>query len=553
MTPPKKPTPAQAHHASVDDWCGGHGLPESACTKCHPELIDAFKAKGDWCAEHGFPESMCPTCHPMTPPKKASVEGHHDGHDDHDDHDDHRNRDGEVQHAAHRDQDHPHAGHDDDDDDDAPGSATAPAPDWCVEHALPESACTSCNPALVASFKAKGDWCGEHGFPESACPICNPQTPPPGAEKAAIEARVVRLRTSELEDVAGIQTIPARRSTSTGAITCSARIAFDNDRVADVRALVPGIVRRVRAELGATVARGAPLFDLESTQIGATQGALAAARERARVAEAQLDRQRSLREKDITSSRQVELAAQELATLKAEIATAEATLRMAGASTDIANQAGQTGRATLTAPIAGTVVRRPAVVGNYATEDTSLATVVDTSVMWALCDIAEGDAARVALGQALTVTIDADENALVGEITWIATEVDPRSRTVTARADVPNPEGRLRANQFARARLQTGAPKHAVEVPRASIQRVTAGMEVVFVRLEAGVFAPRVIERVVERGAQAGGSDGPMVQVLGRVAVGDAVATTGAVLLRTEVMPGSIGAGCCEPPNEGSR
>ena len=32
------------------------------------------------------------------------------------------------------------------------------------------------------------------------------------------------------------------------------------------------------------------------------------------------------------------------------------------------------------------------------------------------------------------------------------------------------------------------------------------------------------------------------------VSVGDAVVTTGAVLLRTEVMPGSVGAGCCEVP-----
>ena len=40
------------------------------------------------------------------------------------------------------------------------------------------------------------------------------------------------------------------------------------------------------------------------------------------------------------------------------------------------------------------------------------------------------------------------------------------------------------------------------------------------------------------------------VQLMLRVQQGDAVVTTGAVLLRTEIMPGSIGAGCCEvdPP-----
>ena len=52
----------------------------------------------------------------------------------------------------------------------APGSHE----DWCSEHAVPESLCTRCNPALIAAFKASGDWCPEHGLPESQCRICNP-------------------------------------------------------------------------------------------------------------------------------------------------------------------------------------------------------------------------------------------------------------------------------------------------------------------------------------------------------------------------------------------
>ncbi len=46
--------------------------------------------------------------------------------------------------------------------------------DWCVEHAVPESQCTRCDPSLVAAFKATGDWCDEHGLPESQCVKCNP-------------------------------------------------------------------------------------------------------------------------------------------------------------------------------------------------------------------------------------------------------------------------------------------------------------------------------------------------------------------------------------------
>jgi len=470
---------------SREDWCGEHQVPESLCTRCNPSLTAAFKATGDWCEEHGFPESVCPVCNPQRPP----------------------------------------------------GAAGQRVADWCLEHALPESKCTKCDPPLIPQFQAAGDWCVEHGFPESVCPVCNPQQPPAGAERAAIEARVVRFRSPDIEDSAGIRTVPAQRAQASAAIECTARIAFDSDRVADIRAIVPGIVRRVRAELGTTVERGAPLFELESTRVGEIQGALQTARERVRTAQANLARHRELRASDIASARQVEVAEQELVSAQAEARTAEATLRMAGAA-----QSAPSGRYMLFAPIAGTVVRRPAVVGLLATESESLATIVDTSVMWALCDVPEAGASKVALGQRVVVMTEGNgDQTIEGEIGWIAAEVDPRTRTVTARADVLNPDGRLRANQFARARIHTSAPRTAVSVPRAAVQRI-GEREVVFVRTAQGVYQPRVVERL-------GG--GNLVQVEGRVQAGDTVVTTGAVLLRTEIMPGSIGAGCCEIDSPG--
>jgi len=49
---------------NMADWCLEHAVPESECTKCHPELIEKFKAKGDWCDEHGLPDSQCRICNP---------------------------------------------------------------------------------------------------------------------------------------------------------------------------------------------------------------------------------------------------------------------------------------------------------------------------------------------------------------------------------------------------------------------------------------------------------------------------------------------------------
>jgi cobalt-zinc-cadmium efflux system membrane fusion protein len=73
--------------AHPGDWCGGHGVPESECTRCNPELIPQFRARTDWCAEHAIPESQCTICHPdllrqgvaPTPPPAAVPPASADG------------------------------------------------------------------------------------------------------------------------------------------------------------------------------------------------------------------------------------------------------------------------------------------------------------------------------------------------------------------------------------------------------------------------------------------------------------------------------------------
>lgn len=77
---PEGTVPASAVHAasnvapgSHEDWCEEHQVPETACTRCDPALIAAFKATKDWCEEHGVPESQCQACNPdlkiVRPPK----------------------------------------------------------------------------------------------------------------------------------------------------------------------------------------------------------------------------------------------------------------------------------------------------------------------------------------------------------------------------------------------------------------------------------------------------------------------------------------------------
>ncbi len=65
--------------ADPNDRCL-HGVACETCVRCHPDLATRFKAAGDWCPEHGVPESQCGICHPEvvvappTPPPGADVQ-----------------------------------------------------------------------------------------------------------------------------------------------------------------------------------------------------------------------------------------------------------------------------------------------------------------------------------------------------------------------------------------------------------------------------------------------------------------------------------------------
>ena len=367
---------------------------------------------------------------------------------------------------------------------------------------------------------------------------------PDGAPEAAGGAGVepgtrIRFRAPELEGVIGLERVEATMGAMGVAVEAPARVVFDENRIARVRAALPGIVRACASIWAIASSRATALFVLESVGVADLQGRRRAARERVEAAEANLRRQEELRRDQINSARQVELARQELETAQAELRAAEQSLAITGAPSQ-----GRSGRFVVRAPLGGAVIRRPAVLGSFASQADSLATLADTSRMWVMLEVSEWDVGQVRVGQPVQVRVDGVSGAFEGELSWVASEVDARTRTVQARAEVANPEGSLRDGQFARASVQVAPPAGSVTVPRSSVQR--HGEEsVVFVRLEEGVYEPRVVEP--------GRSSGRVIQVAGRLEPGEQVVTKGAFLLRTELMRDSIGAGCCEVEGPGGQ
>ncbi len=416
----------------------------------------------------------------------------------------------------------------------APPSSVDPDA-MCDEHGVLLALCTKHNPSLVAVFRARGDFCEEHGFAESICPICHPErggrpTVALGATpNVPAEGDVVVLRDADSAERAGLSLAEVVARSEPVREPATARIAYDARGYAIINARAPGVVTALEVDVGERVTAGQPLAILESAEAGSLSARLAAARERVAAAQQTSERLGALQSEGIASARSATEARAELATARADVAAASSSLRMLGPSAGRA-------RYVVASPIAGTVIARRATIGHFADPEDVLFEVVDTSHLWVELEVPETAAATIAIGATAVVTIEGLDEPLNVTIEHVAPEIDPRSRTVLARAPIANPEGRLRAHMIGDAQVEVAPARDGVFVPRSAVQHA---------RDHDFVFVPRSATSFEVRRVRIASRAGELVEIEGRLRAGERVVDRGAFLLLAEALPDALGAGCC--------
>jgi Cu(I)/Ag(I) efflux system membrane fusion protein len=181
--------------------------------------------------------------------------------------------------------------------------------------------------------------------------------------------------------------------------------------------------------------------------------------------------------------------------------------------------------ATYSSPIAGTVIRKPVVEGQYVEEGMTLFELADLSRVWVIASVPEQDIRSVRIGEPVEVTVDAYPGLLYkGRVGFIEPVLDADSRTVRVRTELANPEGKLKPNMYARIALK-GAPREALVVPTSAVL-FTGRHPLVWVETEPGRFASHVVSVGLTAGA--------FTEILGGVDEGDMVAATGGFLIDSE-------------------
>ncbi|HSR64411.1 MAG TPA: efflux RND transporter periplasmic adaptor subunit, partial [Xanthomonadaceae bacterium] len=126
---------------------------------------------------------------------------------------------------------------------------------------------------------------------------------------------------------------------------------------------------------------------------------------------------------------------------------------------------------TISAPFAGVLGLRQVSPGALVTPGTVITTLDDDSRIKLDFTLPESALSAIAPGQAVSARSDAwPGQAFDGRIAQVDSRVDPDTRAVKARAELPNPDGRLRAGMLLRVQVQLPA-RQALVVPELAIQQ----------------------------------------------------------------------------------
>jgi len=295
-----------------------------------------------------------------------------------------------------------------------------------AQHAAPEYQCPM-HPTIIAD--KPGD-----------CPICGTKLVPmktaSDAHTSTVPGQATVAITPEVRQRMGLTLGLVEKRNLTREIRTSARIVADETRLSRVTTKNEGWVEKLFVNVtGQQVKKGDPLLTVYSPELVSAQEEFLLATDSLKKA----------------SRRRLELW---------DISDAQiAQLEKAGKAEK---------NLTLYAPAAGVVLERMVLPGQKIMPNEPLLIVGDLSVVWADADIYQSDLPFVKEGMPVTVTVS--DKTFTGQVTFITPTLDPATRTMRARLEIPNPELFLKPEMYATARL-TSPLGEMLAIPETAVMR----------------------------------------------------------------------------------
>jgi len=286
---------------------------------------------------------------------------------------------------------------------------------------------------------------------------------------------------------------------------------------------VAGQVEAIRFESGDKVSAGQPLVQLDTEVDKADLDGLQAS---LKLAQIQLDRNaKLLRDRAVSQGDYDELSAQ-LSQARAAVAAKQALIE----------------KKTIRAPFDGVLGIRQVDLGQYLAEGSDIVALEALDPVFVDYRLPERNLSKLRAGQPVEVRVAAYPDAVfTGRIQAISPAVDRITRNVQVRAELKNPDGRLRPGMFAKVATLLPERDRVLTLPRRAVSFNTYGDSVFVIEQAAAGSESSAADKgdgqapkltVTRRQITTGSVRGDLVEVTSGLDAGDRVVLAGHQKLR---------------------
>lgn len=274
------------------------------------------------------------------------------------------------------------------------------------------------------------------------CPICAMKLIPALKQTKDKDPRTYSMTENAMK-LADIQTTRVQRKYVTNTIRMVGKLDYDETRLSDITAWVPGRLDRLYVDYtGVPVKKGDHMVTMYSPDLVVAQKELILA---------QQNYERFGKDRNDNSA-------------LSNVKSAEEKLRLMGLLEEqiqaIKIQKNPSQQMTIYAPVGGIVIQKNANEGSYVQIGTRIYTIADLSQLWLYMEAYESDMTWLRYGQEVEFDTESYPGEIFkGRIAFIDPVLNEKTRTVKVRVNVENSDMRLKPGMFVRARVKSSIAK----------------------------------------------------------------------------------------------
>ncbi|PCJ17700.1 MAG: hypothetical protein COB02_12845 [Candidatus Cloacimonadota bacterium] len=436
---------------------------------------------------------------------------------------------------------------------------------FCGGHGVPEAFCTRCDSSIIVAFKSIGDWCDEHKLPESQCKACKspkkntnkkiglklPPTKKPlfRSQKSPSlscknEGSLIRFTNEQVSKDIGLEFTKIVRVIDSKFIACNAQVNFNKNKLINIKSKTKGTLIKVNYQVGQQVKKDDVLAQIQSNELSLAKSQYFQALSLVKLWKKNHQSEKALQTDGATSSREVLQAQNKLMESKITLANSLQNLKNLGLNEKqiLELKANQNLSSTLNviSPFDGTIIKKNVVIGDLITSSYNLFTIVDTSIMWVDLDILPKNISDLKINQKVKIIIpELKPLAFSGKVSWIDSSINKKNHTLKARVKIRNSNKVLKSGMFGKATINVYQNIDTLLVHKKAVQW-DGCCNIIFVKKSPSSFEVKKVT------LQSSGLYKDYYMAQGNLLENQEIVTTGSFILKTEILKGSIGAGCCE-------